>query len=301
MRKEMKMKHSATLTYGTAALLMLLAVGDGIGARADDSAAAVPAKDSSNESIPWEKGVLQGGGFLATMSSKLTFGTEGAGVTLDAENLLGLESTLRVWRVDAIYRPGKSRRQQLDFTYLGFNREAQTQLTQQIEIDNTILLPGTQLKSVFDFDIYRLTYSYALIQDNRMRIAIGLGIYVVPIHYGLDIFTSGQTQTLDVEEVTLPLPSLALRMDFQLVPKLFLKADINAMYLKISNFEGSLLDTTIGLEYQPWKHFGLGLAYNPFSVHVQSSGSSSDYPGANFIGAVDVDYSGLLLYGKVSF
>jgi hypothetical protein len=295
------MKCQAKSVYRILAAVALLAGGSGIAAAGDAVPSVVLTNDVAREFMPWDKGSLEGGGFLASMSSKLTFGSEAAGVTLDAEQLLGLESTLRVWRVDALYRPGKSRRQQLDFTYVGFNRSADTQLIQPIEINGTTLLPGTQLQSVFNFSIYRLTYSYALLQDSRMRIALSLGIYVVPIHYGLDVITSFNTQSLDVQEATLPLPSLALRMDFQLVPKLFLNADINAMYLKISNFEGSLFDTTIGLEYRLWKHFGLGLAYNPFSVHIQGSGSSSDYPHANFVGSVDVNYSGLLLYGKLSF
>jgi hypothetical protein len=49
------------------------------------------------------------------------------------------------------------------------------------------------------------------------------------------------------------LPALALLTEFQLVPRLYLDASINAMYLEISNFKGSLLDVNIGLEYQPWK------------------------------------------------
>ena len=102
-------------------------------------------------------------------------------------------------------------------------------------------------------------------------------------------------------DTTLPLPSLALRGEFQLIPKLFFNASIDAMYLEISDFKGSLLDANIGLEYRPWQHVGIGLGYNAVSVVVEGEDLSSNYPGADFVGKVDVRFSGLLLYGKVSF
>jgi hypothetical protein len=92
-----------------------------------------------------------------------------------------------------------------------------------------------------------------------------------------------------------------LRSEFQLVPKLFLNASIDAMYLEIDDFQGSLLDVNVGLEYRPWKHFGVGLGYNGMSVGVESQNTSSGYPGADFVGTVDVRFSGLLLYAKWSF
>jgi len=101
--------------------------------------------------------------------------------------------------------------------------------------------------------------------------------------------------------VTLPLPALALRSEFQLVHKLFLKASVDGMYLEISNFKGWIADANLGLEYRAWKHLGFGLGYNFMEVHVEQESQHSDYPGASFVGTVDVRFSGLLFYGKVSF
>jgi hypothetical protein len=61
------------------------------------------------------------------------------------------------------------------------------------------------------------------------------------------------------------------------------------------------LDVNVGLEYRPWKYVGFGVGYNGMSVNVEGEGSSSHYPGADFLGSVDVRFSGLLLYGKFWF
>jgi hypothetical protein len=160
---------------------------------------------------------------------------------------------------------------------------------------------GARVESVFNFDIIRGTYSYAILQDERMRIALGLGIYAVPLEYGLDVTTTGGRTAVSGADTTLPLPALALRTEFQLIPRVFLNAGIDAMYLEISDFKGSLMDVNVGVEYRPWKHVGFGLGYNGMAVNVEGEGNDSHYPGVNFLGSVDVRFTGLMLYGKFSF
>lgn len=252
--------------------------------------------------LPWEKGAVTFGGFLAAFDSNVGFGVNNAaGISINAEEALGLDSSLSVWRAGIMYRPGESLRHQVDLTYARYHRDGTAVLSEDIYINGTPYPIGTQVESLFNFDILRGTYSYAILQDERMRIALGGGVYAVPLEYGLNLTTSGGRTAVDGAETTLPLPVLALRSEFQLVPRLFLNASIDAMYLEIESFSGSLLDVNVALEYRPWDHFGIGLGYNGMSVNVTSEDDSSRYPGANFIGAVDVRYTGLMLYAKWTF
>lgn len=267
-----------------------------------------PAADSSSNSsegkryLPWEKGSIKFGGFIAAFDSTIGFGVnDAAGVSFNAEELFDLESSLTVFRAEAMYRPGKSLRHQVDFTYASYHRDGSSTLSEEIDINGTTYPVGAQVESLFDFDIIRGTYSYAVLQDERMRIALGLGVYAVPLEYGLSIETTGGRSAVEGADTTLPLPALALRAEFQLIPRLFLNTSIDAMYLAISDFQGSLLDVNVGVEYRPWKHFGFGLGYNAMTVHVEGESDSSDYPGADFAGSVDVRFNGLMLYGKYSF
>lgn len=123
----------------------------------------------------------------------------------------------------------------------------------------------------------------------------------MPLEYELDIeSTSGRT-AVEGADTTLPLPALALRGEFRFLDKLSLNASVEGMYLEKSDFNGSLVDLNVALEYRPWKHFGLGLGYNFMGVHVEGKGDDSDYPGVDFVGEVDVRFSGLFLYGKLAF
>lgn len=250
---------------------------------------------------PWEKGSVTVGGYLSAFDSSLEFGvSQLGGIKIDGESVLGLDTSLTVFRANAMIRPGKTRRHQFDIDYASYHRHGSGIITEEIVVDDEVLLPGTEINSILNFDIIRGTYSYALLQDDRIRLALGLGVYIVPLEYGIDITTTTDTRVLEFRDVTLPLPSFAVRADFQLIPKLFLTTEINAMYLEYDEFTGSLLDTSIGLEYRPWKHLGLGVAYSAMSVRVEAE-ESSDYPGADFIGAVDVNFTGLMLYAKFIF
>jgi hypothetical protein len=252
--------------------------------------------------LPWERGFVKFGGYAAAFDSTLAFGVNNAaGVTFNAEQLFDLDSSLTVFRLDAMYRPGKSLRHQVDFTYASYHRDGNTTLNEDVTINGMTYPVGAKVDTLFNFDIIRGTYSYALLQDERMRIAVGLGVYAVPLEYRLDINASGGRSEVHGADTTLPLPALALRTEFQLIPKLYLNASIDAMYLEISDFRGSLLDVGVGLEYRPWKHVGFGLGYSSMAVNVEAEKDSSGYPGANFVGEVDVRFSGLMLYGKFSF
>jgi len=249
----------------------------------------------------WEKGSLKLGGFVSTFNSELTFGRSGgSSATFNAEDRLGLDSSLTVIRVEALYRPGSSLRHQIDFTYGGFHRNGHASISEEFTIDDTTYPVGAEINSLFNFDVIRATYSYALVQNERLRLALGLGAYLLPVEYALEIQTAGNRAVAEGADITLPLPSLGFRAEFQLISKLFLNLSVDGMYLEINEFTGGLLDGTLALEYRPWKHVGFGLGYSGMLVDIEAD-KDSDYPGADFVGQVRVDYNGLLLYGKVMF
>ena len=251
--------------------------------------------------LPWEKGSLKLGGFVSTFDSTLTFSrSSGSSATFNAEDRLGLDSSLTVIRVEAMYRPGSSLHHQVDFSWGGYHRDGEATLSEEFSIGDTTYAAGAQIQTVFNFDVFRATYSYAFLQNERLRLALGLGAYVLPLEYELNIQTTGNRTVAEGADTTIPLPALAFRAEFQIIPKLFLNLSVDGMYLEINDFTGGLLDSTVALEYRPWKHVGFGVGYSGMLVKVETE-TDSDYPGADFIGKVRVDYNGLLLYGKVSF
>jgi len=264
-----------------------------------DAKLLAAAPDSTN--LPWEKGSVAFGGFLTALNSTLAFGINNLGIAINAENTFGLKTELFEIRADALYRPGKTRRNQIDFTYAGFHRNGSAVIGQDIEIGNVTIPAHATVDTVFNFDLIRASYSYAFLQDDRVRIAGGLGVYAVPLRYSVNARSSTNHYFVEAADCILPLPALALRGDFLLTKKVYLHSSIDLMYAQIGDFKGSLLDVNVAVEYRPWKHLGFGLGYSGFSTDVEAHGKKSDYPEANFIGEVGVRYTGIQLYGKFIF
>jgi len=70
--------------------------------------------------LPWEKFSVQAGVFFANLNDKVTVGAEGAGVAIDLEQLLGLETQNSSFPVGAFYRIGSIGRSRVDLTYFYF-------------------------------------------------------------------------------------------------------------------------------------------------------------------------------------
>jgi hypothetical protein len=253
--------------------------------------------DPADPNWPWERYSFNFGGFVADVSSDVRLGSArlGTGIDVNLEDALGLDSTSKVFRVGAAVRFGKSRRHQAEFSWFQLNRDASKTLGRDIEIDNVVYPIGTKVESFLDVQIWKAAYNYSFFLDDRINLAAGIGVFVMPIKYGVNASGIGETG----EDITAPLPVVGLRADFALTRKWFLKQTIDLFYLKVGDFKGAVVDSITAVEYKPWKNLGFGLAANNFRVEIEADGE--DYPNIDFVGNIKFEYVGLLLYGKLYY
>jgi hypothetical protein len=249
------------------------------------------------EDTPWEKYSFKFGGFITTLDSQVQIGSKdlGAGIVVDVEDALGLESNLTVFRGDLGWRFGKTRRHQWNFSFSDFRRNASKFLGKKLEIGDTTFRAGTQLETDFNFQIIQAKYTYSLFQDDRFNFGLGLGAYVMPIQF--KISAGGRSQV--EESFVAPLPVIGARFDFAVTPKFFIRQTLDVLYLEVGDFRGAIVDLGIGAEYKIWQNFGIGADLNVFNIGIEAKGE--DYPEIDFVGRFDFGYNALLLYGKVYF
>jgi hypothetical protein len=253
------------------------------------------------EDSPWEKFSVDLGYFIANTDTSVRLGS-GLGVSVDMEDLLGLDTTNSAARVGASWRFTDNRRHRLDFEWFRFRRDGSRTIGEDIlykdeDGNEHIIEAGTYVESFFDFDIYQFAYSYSFFQDDRIDLAGSLGLYVMPIDFGLS--ATGLFSVGGSESFTAPLPTLGVRADFAITPKWFFRSGLEVFYLEIGEFAGSILAVDVAIEYLPWKHFGFGLGFDSLNVHVEAD--EEDYPGIDFQGEVNFKYTGLQLYAKLYF
>ncbi len=255
----------------------------------------------SDTQLPWARYAVQAGYFMTDLDTTLRIGA-GVGLDVDVEKALDLEASLSVFRLDGHWRFSDNRKHRLDLSWYSLRRDAVRTLGEDVVIEDDdgeeiVIEAGTDIKSRFDIDFYRLSYSYSFLQDERIDIALGAGIYVAPISAGIE--ASGLVEGAGKESFTAPLPTIAFRLDIALKPEWFLRYQTNWLYLKIDSYKGSLLQSIAALEYQPWQHAGLGLAVDTMRIKVEADGNDDIYK--DFSGVIEFGYTGITLYAKLFF
>jgi hypothetical protein len=263
------------------------------------------AAEKSVSDLPWKKGYLNLGYFLADLDSGFRIGDDniGVGVDMDVEKFLGLDTTDRAFRIDAGYRFGKTEKHKMEFSWFKFDREGQKFLGEVVDIPPELgggtIGPG-DVRATFNFDIIKLKYEYSLILDDRVDLNVGAGLFIMPVEFGLVGIIGGVGTSRLEESITAPLPVFGLGVDFAFTPKWILRQQLDLFYIEIGNFQGSITSVNLALEYLPWKNVGFGLGVDGLDVEIEAT--KSDYPGVgDFNGNLAFSYIGVQLYLKLFY
>ncbi|RLC01805.1 MAG: hypothetical protein DRH90_15365 [Deltaproteobacteria bacterium] len=260
------------------------------------------AADDTAGDNPWATFSFNGGLFASRSQTDVRFGA-GLGVEVNLEDALGMESETQVFRLESYWRFTDNRKHRADFSWFSLHRTAFRKITEDITVqppegDPITIIAGTEVSSKYNMDILQLNYSYSFIQDDRLDLAGGVGLYIMPISLGIE--ATGLVDEQADQSFTAPLPALGLRMDILLAPKWYFRGSTQLFYLEYKGYTGSLTSTRTAVEYNPWTHVGLGLGMDAMRMSLEANDPDS-IPGLDLRGNVDFNYIGLYLYGRVFF
>jgi len=245
----------------------------------------------------WEQFYVNLGMFLTTIQSDIgLIGSEsGVGININLEDALGLSTNTFVVRGEAAYNFGSKRRSHVRVGYFGLIRNSTKVLESEITIGNEVYPIGTELSSGYDLHFILGLYDYAYYQDERVSLALSAGLYVLPMNFSI---STGNVID-ESAKVIAPLPVFGMRNSFFITPKFQLKQNLEVLYVKTEGFRGSITDVNLYIEYNPFKHLGLGLGYNSFNFRFSVFKGSDSF--REFEGSLKTGFSGFLLYGKYYF
>jgi len=242
----------------------------------------------------WERFSVSLGGFLTTINSDISLKGQasGVGVSVNLEDALGLSTSSFVIRGEAEYNFGSKRRSHVKVGYFGLIRNSDKTLESEITIGDEVYPIGTEISTKYGLNIIRALYDYSYFKDERFSLALSIGLYIMPLSFSIE------TDYIIDESASFiaPLPVLGFRNTFQITPKVLLKQNFEILYFKTSSFLGNINDLNIWLEYNPFKHWGIGLGLNTFKYHFSASEEFSE--NLKFEGSIKTGYTGVLLYGR---
>ncbi len=212
-----------------------------------------------------------------------------SGTVVDLENDLGLDTSDSVFRVDGYIRFAKKHR--FDFSVFDLSRTSSTLIQRDIEWNGTLFPVDTVVDSTFDLSIYKAAYTWAFLQRDSGYLGVTAGLYVADFGYAVSAPTLGERE---IAEVTAPLPVFGLRGERQFSEKWSFRASGEFFVLEYGDFDGSLYDLYVGLDYQVMDHMAVGIGINSVRVNIGIT-----RPNAS--GNLDWRYDGGLIFLKFDF
>lgn len=243
----------------------------------------------------WRDFEFQIGGYYAGVDTTFDVkGENGIGGKIDAEDLLGLDSSVLSARLSASV--ALADRHRIHFDCFDLSRSASKRIGRDIEFGDTVYPIGSDVDTRFGLQMFDLTYGYSFLQDDRMDLAVTFGIHGLRTHIRLDAANLGMEES---ERFFLPVPLPGLRMDFALTPSLWLRQKIELLWLGADSFAGLVTDFSINLEYAFIEHVAVGIGYNALRMKLRME--DQDFPAVDFQGSFDFDFAGLQLYVSYFF
>lgn len=217
----------------------------------------------------------------------------GVGTSVDFTTTLGGDTSTDAFRVDGLYRFND--RHAVGFSWYRVGLSGEKSLNQQIQINDQIISAGATTQTGLSLNTYRLLYNYSFYRNDKVELAFSPGLYVIKTNFNFAAQTiiSGNPTSATVinEQVSVPLPSIGLVVNYNISPKLQFQSRYDYFYLNIGQYTGQMFELYAGLEYRVFEHFALGAAYDRLSAGLKSSGSQ----GFN----IDFGYNLAYLYASV--
>jgi hypothetical protein len=261
--------------------------------------APVWAEGASEEPLS-DKLMIRGGWayvFGATANVSVGGPVLGAGTNLDFTQTLGGRDSTDAFRIDSLYRFNEQHA--IGFSWYRVGLSGQKNLNQQIQIGDQIISAGAFTQTSLSFNVWRLLYDYSFYRNDKVELAFSPGLYMMETKFNFaghgTINGSSGSTTLVNQQLTVPLPSLGLVVNYNITPKLQFQSRYDFFYLTIANYSGTMFELYGGLEYRIFKQFAMGAAYDRLSANLRGDAPQQGFQ-ANFSYNLAYVYATLYLF-----
>jgi hypothetical protein len=205
------------------------------------------------------------------------------GTEINFEEDLGYADRKDMPAILASVRLGE--RWKIEAEYLSLRRENSRALGRTINWGDNTYAIGTTATSEFNSDIYRLSGAYSFVKDARMEAGVVLGLHATDFKVSIAVAGIGG----ETGDALAPLPTLGFFGAYAFTPKWLLSGRVDIFSLNYDDFEGQLINATLGVDYRLFRNFGLGAAYR--FIDYDLSVTTTRYNGE-----IKYGFSGPMLY-----
>lgn len=172
----------------------------------------------------------------------------------------------------------------------------QKALEEDVEWKDIVFSQGTSVTAGQDFSLVRLFFARRFESRDHHEFGVGAGLHVLElgafIEGFVDIVGMGNVYRKESVSTRAPLPNIGFWYMHSFSPQWAFRTRLDWLSADVGDYNGQLINAALGVNYQVFENFGLGLNYNRFDLDlgVKKSG---------WKGSFNTNYKGLFV--NISF
>ena len=221
----------------------------------------------------------------------------GNGTDVDFQKDAGLDDSLTLPAFGATWRLSNRWRVQGEFFTVG---QSTTHSARKIlDIGGDLIEVGAKLKTDSDLDIARGFLGYSFVKTDKADMGAGLGLH----YLNIDISVVGEIKVGNEERKArrgiddwAVLPNVGAYAGYAFSPKWFVGGRVDWISANINDYDGTIWNAEATVQYQMFKHFGVGVAYRYLDFEL---GKDNGTKKADWF--IQSEYSGPMLFFTANF
>lgn len=203
-----------------------------------------------------------GGAFFADADTTLRWDTSLIpGTEIGLESTLGTDDNKTAFNGEFQWR--FFNRHALGLRIFDLKRDGDSNTPINLVIDGETIPIDTEVATSFETQVIAFKYDFAFVKRDNLMMEVGLGLSVQDLDFKISADDVGFE---DSSDLTAPLPTITLGLDWAITPKWIASADFGWFDLQIDDVKGEITEFRGGITWKPWDNFGFNLAYDYFKV-----------------------------------
>jgi len=226
-------------------------------------------------------------------------GREGdIGDNIDFEDAVGVDGSSTIFNGQLRWKFGKKRKWSLWGQYFSNDATGDATLTEDVDFEGITFRAGTFVESGVKLAVTRLFIGRSFVKNEQHDFGAGIGIHNLDLNayiggeIRIDDVTTGYTRA-DAGGSQI-LPNIGAWYNFSPAKKWLLHGRLDWISADIGNYDGTMWNTSVGVNYQAFRHVGFDLSYQYFDIDLKVTETDLQ-------GEVNMKYSGPVLSLGISW
>ncbi len=211
---------------------------------------------------------------------------------VDFGDSVGVDETSTFLNAELRWKFGKQRKWSLWGQYFNNNATGDATLTEDITWQDITFREGTFVGAGVDLAVTRVFIGRSFAKNQQHDFGIGAGLHILDFSAFIegDILIDEESSEFKRVEASKsqPLPNVGAWYNYSPARKWLLHGRVDWISASIGDYDGTLWNTSIGVNYQAFRHVGFVLSYQYFNLNLTVD--KSDWKGE-----LDLRYNGPIL------